>query len=340
MITAMNDIFMALVPSDGEADFDGYYIKSDNAEDANYLQNTTVKAIDNSSFYPFKIGLLAYGSDQFLFIANSNYEFSAPENFSELEMNAGLFSLIVSEAKVERKKSISDSELVDKVFYYELGTPEYKGHDFRDLIDYFNDIYLYKLDDSVGASIYKCFAEFLIFNMDFLSTVNDESTIALLQSSLEIRSEVIWELIANGLFSKNYNHTLVDFYKLLEILYPVQYINSLYTKVNQETLSFKNFYDVVIDELGWRPIEAQAITKLYSSLSETTQLRIKEEFRKISTSEENIPKFIYQTRCLIVHRRFGQTNLSFSADEWNVLYRIIMEMANKLHIDYRGILEE
>jgi len=340
MITAMNDVFMALVPTNGEVNFDGYYVKAENTDDVKYLQTTSVKAIDASTFHPFKIGLLEYESNQFFFLANSNYEFSVPETFSEIEMNAGLFSLIISEAKVERKKSISDSELIDKVFYYESDAPEYKGHDFRELIDFFDDIYLYKLEDSGVASIYRCFAEFLIYNIDFLSTVNDESTIALLQSSLEIRSEVIWELIANGLFSKNYSHTFVDFYKLFEILYPVQYINSLHIKINHETLSFKDFYDAVIDELGWRPIENQAIIKLYSSLSASTQSTINEEFRKISTIEENIPQFIYQTRCSIVHRRFGQTNLSFAANEWNVLYRIIMEMANKLHIDYRVILEE
>jgi hypothetical protein len=240
----------------------------------------------------------------------------------ELELNAGVITLLLSEGMLKLDKKSNSLEFYDNILFQhqEKG---YKGHNYSDLIIFLEDVYLFEVPEysivrsdwtsRVACYIYSKNSSQLILDFD------DNVTELISELSLVGSDNISYKIVLSCLFSNTYKHAFLELYRLIERLFPINYLKEFHN-VTATKLKFLDFVSELETITNWRPREGEAIEKIFINSRASTRNYF-QAFHATSTSlqNQNDYKFFYDLRNSIVHFRANHLELELTNNQWNLL---------------------
>jgi|APSaa5957512535_1039671.scaffolds.fasta_scaffold21744_2 hypothetical protein len=338
MIEAMNNIFSLF--ADGKVDHSGYYLVDESGCDSNWLKYSDMVKLDYNSLSPYIAGILEYKDSEYFFIYDqlrTGIEFN---KYNIEDLNAGLFSFIISSIHKNIKLKISQAEIKEYIFYISPKDQSYKGHSLDDIVKYFDDLLVFKLDGK-SNNLHKIVIELCIENTKLLKTIDEPFTLSLVEEISEAYKIVPLKNISTSLLSFKYEQTFIELYKLIERLYPIPYIVKLQKSIGHEEVDFWILYDNVISFLNWNYQETSAIENLINELSDEQKEEIASKLKSVHPAPDvNISKCIYDIRCRLVHEKIRHQFIKYTNNEWELLYQILLLVIKYLYMKYSEIMKE
>jgi hypothetical protein len=240
----------------------------------------------------------------------------------EVEMNAGVISLLLSEELIKLNKMSNNLEFYNNILFQHQET-SYKGHNYTDIITYLEDIYLFELPEKsvirsnltyrVACYIYSKNTSQLILHF------HDNVTDLISDLSLVGSDNISYNSVLSCLFSTTYKHAFLELYRLIERLLPISYLKEFHT-VTETKLTFLSFVTELENITKWRPREDEALKKIFIKSKPSTLHHFK-VFQNTSDqlkSQKNYAYF-YDLRNSIVHFRANHSELKLTNNQWNLL---------------------
>ncbi len=206
----------------------------------------------------------------------------------ELELNAGVISLLLSEGLIKLDKKSNNLEFYDNILFQHQENG-YEGHDYTDLIAYLENIHLFEVPEysivksgwtsRVACYIYSKNASQLILDFD------ENVTELISELSLVGSDNIYYKIILSCLFSNTYNHAFLELYRLIERLFPISYLREFHN-VTESKLKFLDFVTKLENITKWHPREDEAIEKIFINSKATTRNYFK-AFHDSSTVLQN-----------------------------------------------------
>lgn len=255
--------------------------------------------------------------------------------------DAGLLTAIWAEPET-KVKEIPDiaSILANNIFgrNHEYGLDE--------VVDYFQDISLWEADPNtypttLPGSIYRVYGGFLTVNQSLnLSLPYLASTLTKIRQIFEQFSGcLIEEAVFRGLTATHWDHAFLEFYRCIERLYSVPYIEKF-----RSNLSAVRHLDVnlwVSSALNWRPKEEDALVCILNDLTDrglviklATVLSVNSSATPTDITTP-VGKALYKVRNNIAHLRINTNSISI---QWNILIDIMCDVIIDRYSAYRSMI--
>lgn len=318
------------------------YIKTDDFE-KKWLKELKIKSV----FQPMpdvKAIQIDFEENKFLILINANASNRSLDKEVILEdsLNAGILTVLLSEKLVELDSKINFLDFFNEVMFQHLD-PEYKGHDFNDLVRYIQPINFYRLPENsvlksqglkrILSYIYANNPDRLInkFDKSVLSTYTDISLIG--------SDNISFGLVLSSLLSTSFKHTFLELYRLLERIFPVSYLKDFH-EISKSNLSFIEFSSKLESITSWRPKEDEALSKIFELTEASTRLYFDTFFKSSSMLQNQVQyKFFYKLRNSIVHFRTFHDSIDLTDSQWNKLIHATLYLLDEHYIKYHKILE-
>lgn len=150
---------------------------------------------------------------------------------NEIDLNAGVISILLSEGLIMLDKKSNNLEFYDKILFQHQENG-YKGHNFADLIAYLEVIYLFEVPEysivnsdwtsRISCYIYSKNPSQLILDFD------DKVTEFISELSLVGSDNISYKILLSCLFSNSYKHAFLELYRLVERLFPISYLKEFH----------------------------------------------------------------------------------------------------------------
>ncbi len=272
------------------------------------------------------------------YVISIGFDFELDSNdeiFSSIELNAGIFTYILSETSIKLNDNIDLSQLVSFTYPFKSEDILYKGHDFKDFIEFFDVIKIFRINsDSVlnfhdahqltSYLVLKSINSCLLLNYS-IDTLNSFERIILNTSS-----GVSFENILSAILSSSYKHCFLELYRNIEKLFPIIKLNCLYENV-EASVDFMSFWNSVDDIIKWKPNEEGTLEFMLEKVSPQT----KKIIESIPDAESSTGKFIYKLRNAIVHYRLSSNKIDLSDDNWNIIIQLLSEITIEQYNFYK-----
>ena len=261
----------------------------------------------------------------FVLIGLKTNQFVCDNTILESEpINAGLLTALLAEEFVDFNINFNTLEFYDNMVFQHQDT-SYKGHDYTEFLDYLQPIEFFKIP--LGSVLIKgdlnrilCFVFsanrqniILNFESNLLETISELSLVG--------SDKIAYGLLLNSLLSTNYKHAFLELYRLIERLFPINYLKEFHSKVNTE-LTFLEFTATLETITSWRPKEDEAIDKIFLN-SKPSTLENFNFFLQSSPSLSNFSpsSYFYKLRNSIVHYRAIHEEFKLSDNQWNQIIK-------------------
>lgn len=257
-----------------------------------------------------------------------------------IEMNSGVFTLLLAECSISLSKAFNDLEFLNIVPDNSFGADK-MGYVYDDLIKYYEPVQLFHIPTaSVFNDLQDChrIAIYLIAkNPELMSLkVSVETLNQLEKVSIEGPSILPFDNIYNGIVSVSWRHAYLELYRNIEKLFTIPYIGELYDGLKLKT-DFITFASQIEDKTGWRPKEDDALKRLFENMP--THIDYMSVLTKVPGYEKSeISNFIYKLRNSIVHFRAGHNTFNISEDVWNGIILILLQISLHLFSEHRARL--
>jgi hypothetical protein len=260
----------------------------------------------------------------------------------ELDLNAGVISILLSEGLIKLDKKSNNLEFYDNILFQHQESG-YKGHNFTDLIAYLEDIYFFEVPEysivksdwtsRVACYIYSKNSSQLI--LDFDENVTDFIS----ELSLVGSDNISYKIVLSSLFSNTYKHAFLELYRLIERLFPISYLKEFHS-VTDTKLKFLDFVIELETITKWRPREDEAIEKIFINSKASTRNYFK-AFHSTSASlqSQNDYTFFYSLRNSIVHFRANHLELELTNKQWNLLLNATLFLIDEQYSANNEMLE-
>ena len=318
------------------------YFKSNESE-KEWIKKSNV--VDVLYLTPFqRIIQIEYLQNEYFAVIGSYINTSSidPAVSIEEEINGGIAALLISLNHLRLYKKSNLLEFYNNILFQHLDN-NYKGHNFKDLIPYIDTNQLFKIpdysiisDNKIGrfaCYIYSNSPAELVLDFDkiFLNTISEISLVG---------SEIIsYKIILSCLFSTSYKHAFLELYRLLERLFPINYLKDFHLKSGTK-LSFLEFSAELENTISWRPKEEDAIEIIFNN----TQASTKTIFTDFLDSSPNLhgqkdSKYFYSLRNSIVHFRANHVDHELSNVQWNKLLIATIHLIDEQYSLHNSILK-
>ena len=241
----------------------------------------------------------------------------------ELELNAGVISLLISEGFLKLDKKSNNLSFYDSILFQhqEKG---YSGHNYADLIIFLEDIHFFEVPkysivrsnwtSRIACYIYSKNSSQLI--LDFDSHVTE----LIAELSLVGSDNISYKILLSCLFANSYKHAFLELYRLIERLFPISYLKDFHN-VTATKLKFIDFVSELERITKWRPREDEAIEEIFIKSKASTRNYF-QVFHESSASlqSQNDYTFFYSLRNSIVHFRANHSELELTNKQWNLLF--------------------
>jgi hypothetical protein len=240
----------------------------------------------------------------------------------EVDTNAGIITLLLSDAHLKLKKRASYLEFYDKILFQHLDQ-EYIGNDYSEILEYLEPIQLYHLPENsiIRTHILNRTASYVFSKNPNELVLDFSEDVADLISDLSIMGSdnISYKSILNCLFSNTYRHAFLELYRLVERLFPISYLKEFHQR-SYSTLSFLDFVAELENVTSWRPKEDEAVYKIFNETKQSTIVHF-DNFIKSSAelTGRDIPKLFYGLRNSIVHFRANHSEYDLNSEQWNLL---------------------
>lgn len=240
----------------------------------------------------------------------------------EIELNAGILTLLISEGLLRIDKKSNNLKFYDSILFQHRDEG-YKGHSKQDLIEYLevvhifcmpeNSIYSDDLTHRIACYVFSKNPSQLI--LDF----NNSLTELISELSIAGSDSISYKILLSCLFANAYKHAFLELYRLVERLFPISYLKEFHS-IADSKLSFLDFISQLECITKWRPSEDEAIKKIFTNSSPTTQSYF-QTFQASSPTFQSFQDytFFYNLRNSIVHFRSNHLEIELSNQQWNLL---------------------
>lgn len=308
-------------------------------EEKNYLKNFKIET--NSCINIWNNVILAfarYQNERYL-ISIGIEQLNTPNGIDKVDLNAGIFTAIVSDFNLMVNKNISANIVAQKILSLHVDADEYIGHSFNDLIFLFPQITIYKINDQVYSgdinSLEQMACIVLSHNKALLSLPFSDNT---LESFRELcchnYSTIKYDNLLQAITSTNFKFAFLDIYRSIEMLYQVCYITDI--EKNVQNIDRDVLLKAIDTHLSWKPNERNSLVKIINSLKVSDKpvlfkqisKVIKETSGQICVKEDAIINWIYDLRCNIVHLKTYHPTLILTNKNWDTLLYVIIEFVS------------
>lgn len=241
---------------------------------------------------------------------------------NEIESNAGLITLLISDGLMKIDKKANNLEFYDSILFQHQ-EKEYKGHNYKDLIDFLEVIHFfevpqYSLVEDNWTSRIACY----IFSKNSSQLILDfDNNFTDLVSELSIvgSDNISYHILLSCLFSNSYKHAFLELYRLVERLFPITYLKEFHVETDSK-LNFLVFVSQLENITKWRHREDEAVEKIFSN----TKPSIRNYFETFLNSSLELQNqkdytFFYNLRNSIVHFRSNHMEHELTTNQWNLL---------------------
>jgi len=307
------------------------YIKTNTAE-KEWLQKLV---IENSLRILSSVTIILIKYEDFSYIAfigNKLDEVNLDTHVLQNEpLNAGLITVLLAENFLKLSKSTLLDFYNDILFQHK--EPEYKGHDYEDIVPFLNTINFYQIPkDSVlsNNNLYKIATYLIAIDKQYLILDFSNVVINLFADLSLMGSEKIeFEFFLNSLLSSNFKHSFLELYRLVERIFPLNYLKELHVAVTT-AIPFLSFAALVEEKIGWRPREEDALEKIFEKTSSSTTTLFLAVFQNPQAVEViSCSKQFYKLRNSIVHFRANHTEPILNQIQWNLIIQGTLELIDQ-----------
>ncbi|WP_162927193.1 hypothetical protein [Flavobacterium anhuiense] len=259
----------------------------------------------------------------------------------EYPFNAGLMTVFLAEKYLKINPTISFLEFEDNIMSQHLDAA-YKGHNYEDFLNYLEPIQLFLINENsliknediyrILTYIYSNSSENLILKFEY-KVLSIISEISLVGSRF-----ISYNLILSALLSTTYKHSFLELYRLVERLFPLNYLKIFYEK-SLSQLSFLDFSSELENSTSWKPREDEAVEKIFSSFKISTKEAFNDFYQSINYTGENPHKYFYKLRNSIVHFRANHEELDLEESQWNLLILATLTLVDEQYSFYNNILK-
>ena len=220
--------------------------------------------------------------------------------------------------------------------------PSYVGHDFEELLEYLQPLQLFQIpvnsffdsSDSIRILSYMFVNNPQLLMLNFSKGSLDTMLEIILTSSKNIS----FGLILNCILSVSFKHSFLELYRLIERIFPVNYIQDFHGK-SGTTMKFLDFSALLESSTGWKPKEYEAVERIFDN----TKLKTKKFFEDFldSSAELRVQKdhvCFYRLRNSIVHFRANHEEYNLDENQWNLLLIATLYILDEQYSMYQKIL--
>jgi hypothetical protein len=257
----------------------------------------------------------------------------------EENMNAGLFTALISDLEIPVKKDSSSYEIVDEILFFSADeNANYSGHDFESLEKFFEPILLYRLKDESP------FGQEDIFNLAGYFLVKNNAQLPLKFSSLTILqfekifiegvSTLPYENLIYSLTSVHWKYSFLDAYRCLEALFPFLKLDDLHQRL-EVSMPLYDFACEVESIISWKPKEDESVQRIINK-APPDSIKLLNEVRELIDGDTKSlgSNFYYKIRNSVVHYRPVTQQPSISDECWDKLIRATLEIIQHWYTSY------
>jgi len=289
-----------------------------------------------------------------------------PDNFSNgIECNVlnnddsiaeGLSLAVISHKFISLKNNIDlSNQLIEKIFGGISPGEECETFEFKEIISYYTEFQIWKVDSHVYNiekeldlnRIYACYLiqERLgkIRNFILINFVDD--TLIQIQKLLEdINSSFISDVIFKAITSTHWSHCYLEFYRCIENIYIIYYIDKLKNDLGIDTKKLEKG----LEDIGFKGVESLNIKNLFSTIT-TNIASVKELKTALGCQDaevdedkikERTAEKVYEIRCKIAHLKYKHSNNNFDDTNWNIIIKNICDIIGELYNKYSACLND
>ncbi len=336
MIRANRHIFSKLVEFVEESDVSVEqpdairYIKTDD-EGKKWLKE--LKALDRDRYpYPIlpmlKVSSIEFDEKEYFVIVGWETSISFIEILNQVPLNAGLATALLSDLDIPVRQGSDPFSIVDEVLFQygrDKTDPSYSGHDFNDIVKFFEPFYVYEIrDDSPlrGDDLFRIAGYAVCQYSDHIFLSFSPETIRKFKKMfLEGVSNIPYENLLLSLTAIHWKFSFLDIYRCLECLFPIVSLDELYQNIGC-SISLLELSIEIEERIKWWPKEAEAINKLIDGASpDARELLWEVKNSLVGDTEGKKFDFFYEIRNSIVHYRPGTRTYTLNQENWDKLIK-------------------
>lgn len=300
--------------------FDDRYLTLDTNEKdwLSYCKVLSKLEVAKEQYY----AIVKYDSELYFIVINNRDNIHLPSGLEFYDLNLGLFTVIITELEIPVKTGITNLYLTDKVLSQSKNNPDYTGHNSEYLYEIFPKITVCKFANQfIGNSenLLQIVCLFLSTNKHFLTLPFSTRTLESISEVILVGSQILnYDNIIQSLLSSNFKFSFLDFYRCIEMLYQIVYIEDAYQHLTL-SINKRNFLNTIDQKLRWRPTERAALKKIFNETQDAYKDAIVKAIKSINNTNLNYSDWIYDLRCNIVHLKSEQVSYNFRSDQWDSL---------------------
>ena len=310
---------------------------SGSTEDKEYLCKSKIVQHFQVS-HNLNFGIIKHNEISYFFCTGMEYSDKIPPWLDFQELNSGIFSTVIYELDLAIKQDAEHTYIEENILSISEETKAYDGHNFIDLSKIFPNIFVAiinqnypgKAEDlTLGWDLHQMISLYIIDNEKLLLLKYSSSTLSKIYELLTTNSEILnYEGILNALLSSSFKFAFLDFYRCIEFLFTIIYIDEIHIELN----SAKNkseILNIIQTSLKWIPKERETVIKIVDKTPPNIIGAITTTISTINGSTNNVSvgNWIYDIRCDIVHlRKVLQANHKFSIEEWDMIIKGIVDI--------------
>lgn len=261
----------------------------------------------------------------------------------EIDLNAGIITLLISLGYLKLDKKANFLEFYNSILFQHKDK-NYKGHEYEDLLPFLEQIYLFNSPEfsvvkTSSISRIACYI-FAKNPSQLILDFDNHVTNFISELSLVGSDNISYKILLGCLFSTTYKHSFLELYRLIERLFPINYLKEFHVKADSK-LSFLDFSSELENITSWRPKEDDAIEKIFENAKTTTR-KYFEDFHLSSAELKGFKdsKYFYQLRNSIVHFRANHLELELTREQWNLLFIATLYLLDEQYSLHDDILKD
>ncbi|MEP0854422.1 hypothetical protein [Trichocoleus sp. DQ-U1] len=308
------------------------YIGTD-TEEKEWLKNLKI-LVEQPILPNFKTAAFEFESNKYFVAIGWHTHKISDELLQIIELNAGIFTALVSELKVIVNQNASPYDIANEIFYE--SEQEKIKYGFSQVAKFFEPIYVYQIQDNSpfinqdDIDIISLSGFYAIKNRQIISLNFSGSTLSRFEKLfIEGSKNIPCENLLLSLVSVSWKYTFLDIYRCIERLFCISALEDFHKnlKIGDSLLKFSADIE---NYIGWRPKENESLNKLIENSPEEAIHLFREVKVSIDGQEEGkYGELIYRVRNSIVHFRPANEGIKLDDENWDKLIN-----SSLLVIDY------
>lgn len=269
----------------------------------------------------------------------------------------GIITALIYELKIGVNKD-SNFLLIYNDIFYPIEPKKIEKYNCDIVSKFFEPIKIYRMADDCALIDHKNFDDdntlfrVSLFFLSILASdnVSGSNSIKVLDFEtdtlksfrricLEGHISISYENLFYSFVSFSWRHSFLDIYRCIERLFSVpfwlKFYQDIYNNSDTEKKSFQDFMASLKENTGWKPIEENALGKLFEELSGSTYEPLKSV--RENKSEKDF-KFIYNLRNSIVHFGPDHKGINLNDQDWNTIIKVCLDIVRELYGKYKDYL--